>query len=130
MRYFADAPDLLKPERFESMRSLAFATNVYHEEAVAYAHWFGKFLCRRFNLQAGNELLEPKIFCKILPKDLKLWDEAQYSNSEFVRIAVDRDTLYKEFDEEFEQREQNENGAFANRMIYEEWERRPGFSYT
>lgn len=120
--YFMNAPDLMMLDRFEFMSSMAFVNNVYHEESVAYAHWFGKFLCGQFDFQAAKKFLKPEEFSEMLPKNLRVWDEVQYSNSEFVRIAVGQDTLDKDPDNEFELREAGENELLPDRMLFEEWE--------
>ncbi len=120
--YFMKAPDLMMLDRFESMSSMAFIKNLYHEEAVAYAHWFGKFLCGQFDFQAAKKFLKPEEFSEVLPKNMRLWDEVQYCNSEFVRIAVGQDTLDKDPDDEFELREAGENELLPDRMLFEEWE--------
>lgn len=129
-KYFMNASDLMETNRFESMSSMAFITNVYHEEAVAYAHWFGKQLAGQFTLEAAREFSEPKEFSGMLPQNVRLWDGAEYSSSEFVRIAIGHDTLDKDPDNEFELRESGKNQLLADRMLFEEWERRPNIGFS
>jgi hypothetical protein len=120
---FKRVDDLMSPDRFASMDRTAFVTDVYHEEAVAYAHWFGKYLCRRFDLRMAREVLSIEEFSSVLPYGMKLWDEVQYSLSEFVRIAVSNDTLTKDPDEEFELQSTAAATPTPDRMVYGEWDR-------
>lgn len=124
-KYFMNVSDLMLLDRFQSMNSMDFITNIYHEEAVAYAHWFGKYLCGQFGLQWARDFLKLEAFMEILPASLRLWDEAEYSRSEFVRVAVGRHTLDKDPDDEFELRENEANETLPNRVLYEEWDHTP-----
>ncbi|HLP88840.1 MAG TPA: hypothetical protein VK184_09670 [Nostocaceae cyanobacterium] len=123
--YFMNVPDLMDNKRFESINAMEFITNIYHEEAAAYAHWFGKQLTGQFTLEATREFAEPEQFFQILPPNFRLWDGAEYSGSEFVRIAVSQETIDKdagEIDEELEMRESKQNQILNNRVLFEEWE--------
>jgi hypothetical protein len=86
--YFMNASDLMDRNRFASCDSMEFITNIYHEEAVAYAHWFSKQLAGQFALESAREFTEPRQFSQILPPNFRLWDGAEYSGSEFLRIAL------------------------------------------
>jgi hypothetical protein len=121
---FMKVTDLMDINRFKSTNnSMKYATNVYHEEAVAYAHWFGKQLTGQFALENVRAFTTSAQFFRILPENLRLWDGAEYSSSEFVRIAVGQDTLDKDPDDEFELREAGKTKSLVDRMLFEEWER-------
>jgi len=124
-KYFMAAPDLMLPSRFESLNNLSFATNLFHEEAVAYAHWFGNYLCRQFDLEAARNFLVPEQFSEILPPNMALWDEMEYGKSEFLRRAVRQSTIDADPDEEFETEGDYVNESRPDRMLYKEWERKP-----
>lgn len=112
-QYFMNAPDVMQSNRFETMQSMAFVTNLYQEEAVAYAHWFRKHLCGRYDLKGAKKFLTSQRFVTLLPKGMRLWDEAEYPESEFERIAVSLDTIDTYPDEDPE------------RMLVDEWDHRP-----
>ena len=122
------AADLFDPDRFTKMSSMEFVTNVYHEEAVAYAHWFGKYLCGQFELQLAEASLKPEEFLRVLPPHIRLWDEAA-AHSEFARIAVGRDSLYKDPDAELDH-QNDANKSLPDRMLYDEWERTVGVGFS
>lgn len=121
-KYFMNVPDLLQLDRFISMDNTAIVTDVYHEEAVAYAHWFGKYLCGQFDLQTAKTFLSAEDFLQVLPSHICLWDESEYPDSEFVRIAVGHNTLYKDPNDDFDLREEKKNKNLSDRALYEEWE--------
>ncbi len=127
-QYFMKAADLFDPDRFTKMSSMEFVTNVYHEEAVAYAHWFGKYLCGQFELQLAEASLKPEEFLRVLPPHIRLWDEAA-AHSEFARIAVGRDSLYKDPDAELDH-QNDANKSLPDRMLYDEWERTVGVGFS
>lgn len=121
-QYFMKVADLFDSSRFIKMSSMDFVTNVYHEEAVAYAHWFGKYLCGQVELQLAQASLKPEEFLRALPPHIRLWDEAE-AQSEFARIAVGQDSLYKNPDDELDHSESDANKSLSNHMVYDEWER-------
>ncbi|HEX5745665.1 MAG TPA: hypothetical protein VFZ09_05445 [Archangium sp.] len=124
-QHFLKAKDLMSTDaRFASVQETEFVSDVYHEEAVAYARWFGKFLCSQHVLQLAKEFLPRECFDSVLPKGVRFWSETEFVDSQFVRIATGQDTLEKEPDDEFALRESKENEKLADRMLYEEWERR------
>ncbi len=132
-RYFMDAPDLLQLQRFDNADSMAFATDVYHEEAVAYAHWFGKFVCGQLQFQAASASLDRYLLSQLVPSGMRLWQEAEFSSSEFVRVAVDQDTLFDDPDEEFESSISAQDAltvAPARNLLFKEWERSPSIGFS
>lgn len=127
--YFMNVSDLMSLERFDKMNCMAYVTNLYHEEAVAYAHWFGKYLCGQFELEAARKFFNGEEFHQLLPSNLRLWDESECSLSEFVRIAVNKDTIDKISEEEFEQWEKIK-GSKSNSLLVAEWERSDDISFS
>jgi hypothetical protein len=123
--YFMNSPDLMDVKRFKFLNSMDYITNTYHEESVAYAHWFGKQLTGQFTLEIAREFTEENQFLQILPHNFRLWDGAEYSSSEFVRIAIGQETIDKDPDDEFELRELGNNKSLPDRMLFEEWEYSP-----
>jgi hypothetical protein len=130
---FPSASDYLSAERFKDIDTTKFVTDVYHDEALAYAHWFGKVLCGRFDLRDAKNFLNDDEFSLILPLGMQLWDGAEFPASEFVRIAVGNDTMYKDgkaLYDEYLLRENGENNILPNRVLYEEWERRDDIGFS
>ena len=109
--YFMKVTDLMQPVRVQSQRTSAYVTQVYHEEAVAYAHWFGKYLARWFDLRPAKAYLADD-FDRILPPGLSVWDEVQYGDSEFTRVAIGAEDVELDPDEVDDPPES---------MNYEEW---------
>jgi hypothetical protein len=127
------ASDYLSAERFKDIDTIKFVIDVYHDEALAYAHWFGKFLSGQAELKHASRFLDEKEFSQILPQGMRLWDESEYPFSEFVRIAVGSDTLYKNQDAQYDEyllRESGENKNLPDRILYEEWERRDDIGFS
>ena len=126
-KYFLKASDLMSTtERFMLTPETRHVSNIYHEEAVGYARWFGKMLCSQSTLQLARSFLPPECCTEVLPKDFRLWSEMECMHSEFVRIAIGQSSLDSDPDDQFEERRENkENEALGDRMLFEEWERRP-----
>lgn len=120
---FMKVEDIMKNERFMKLYALDFVANVYHEEAVAYAHWFGKTLVSAYELRRAEGSLTPQRFSAMLPDEFRLWSENVPSDSEFVRLAVGKSSLYKSSDDEFEFREKGDNVKLADRLLFEEWDK-------
>jgi hypothetical protein len=130
---FPSAPDYLSAERFKGVDMEKFVTDVYHDEALAYAHWFGKFLSGQFSLGDARQFLNDNEFSQVLPPGMRLWAEAEYPFSEFVRQAFGSDTMYKDREARYEEyllRESGENENLPNRTLYEEWERRDDIGFS
>jgi hypothetical protein len=122
---FPSATDYLSSERFDGIDPLRCVTKIYHDEALSYAHWFGKFLSGPPELVNAKHFLNANEFSQVLPPGMRLWDEAEFPASEFVRSAFGRDTVNKEQKaryNEFLLRESGENRSLTDRTIYEEWE--------
>lgn len=88
--------DLLAPERFANQPGLKAVVDLYFEEAVAYARWFGKFLCGQDDLYAAQQFMTQEAFDAVLPSGLLLWDEREHPESQFKRVAVGRETLERD----------------------------------
>jgi hypothetical protein len=130
---FPSALDYLSADRFDDLDPTTFVNDVYHDEALAYAHWFGKFLSGQFELEDAQHFLGDNEFSVVLPPRMRLWDESEFADSEFIRLAVGSDTLYKDPDDhynEFLLRESGDNKKLPSRMLYEEWERREDIGFS
>ena len=118
-----DSPsDYLLPHRFNSQKATDFVTNLYHDEAIAYATWFGKGMGGQFELQGARDFLFPEAFSQVLPAKMRLWDGMESPVSEFVRIAIGGNTIDKNDYEEAELRDSGENESLPDRMLFEEWD--------
>lgn len=125
--------DYLSVERFKDIGGTKFITDVYHDEALAYAHWFGKTLSDQGDLRFARAFLSDSEFSKMLPKGMRLWDGTEYPGSEFVRTATGIDTLYKEMKDQYDEfllRESGDNLSLPDRMLFEEWERRDDIGFS
>lgn len=130
---FEHPADYLSAKKFKDVGGTKFITDIYHDEALAYVGWFGKCLSDQFDLQDARAFLNDNEFSMALPPGMRLWSGMEYSGSEFVRIAIGRDTLYKEPKDryaEFLLRESGENLSLPSRMLYEEWERREEIGFS
>jgi hypothetical protein len=124
---FPHAADCLMPDRFESMRSMDFVVNLYHDEALAYAGWFDKGLTDDFTLEAARDFLNTVEFLAVLPAGMKLWSHGEYS--EWLRVAVGANNIdknphedelkFEEFNEDLELLE-----ALPDRILFKEWDKR------
>jgi hypothetical protein len=129
---FPSAPDYLSTERFEGVDPTKFVTDVYQDEALAYVHWFGKYTTDSFELIDARRFLNAGEFSLILPPGMRLWEEAEFPASEFVRPAFGADTLNKDQKDQYNEfllRESGENKNLPNRVLYEEWERRKDIGF-
>jgi hypothetical protein len=130
---FPSAPDYLSAERFEGVDPTTIVTDVYHDEALAYVHWFGKFLSDHFELIHARRFLDDNEFSLLLPPGIRLWEEMEFPASEFVRRAYGDDTLNKTQEDQYQEfllRESRENERLLNRVLFEEWERREDIGFS
>ncbi len=124
---FPHASDYLMPERFESMSSMDFVFNIYHDEALAYALWFQKSLTDNFEIEAAKDFLNPAEFLSVLPIDMKLWGHAEYS--EWLRVAVGKNNIDKNpYEDELLFEETGEDlellEYLPERKLFQEWDKR------
>ncbi|MBO0800422.1 MAG: hypothetical protein J2P31_16510 [Blastocatellia bacterium] len=127
------APDYLSAVRFEGEGKSEYITDVYHDEALAYAYWFGKFITDQFELSYARHYLDDDEFSMVLPPKMRLWDETEFPASEFVRTAFGSDTLNKEEEDQYAEfllRKSGENKNLPDRTVYEEWERRGDIGFS
>ena len=125
--------DYLSAKRFKDVGGIKFITDVYQDEALAYAHWFGKGLGSQSELRRARAFLDDSEFSMMLPKGMRLWNGTEYSGSEFVRTATGRDTLDKKPEDQYAEyllRESGDNLSLPDRMLYEEWERRDDIGFS
>lgn len=116
----------LDPHRFAALNGHRAVTDVFHDEAIAYAHWFGKSITGRFTLQAASALLSPDELDALMPPGTALWDAAEYLEGE--REAVTQADLFADEDEE----EDGDDPADppTQRREFGEWERRPHIGFA
>jgi hypothetical protein len=127
------AADYLSAERIEGIDMTKFVTDIYHDEALAYTHWFGKFLSGQEELKHARHFLNENEFSQILPQGMRLWDESEFPASEFVRLAFGPDTLNKGQEDQYNEfmlRESGENKILQDRILFEEWERRDDIGFS
>ncbi|MBO0859167.1 MAG: hypothetical protein J2P21_11955 [Chloracidobacterium sp.] len=125
--------DYLSAKRFNDLGGKNYITDVYHDEALAYAGWFGKILSGQDDLRYAKTFLNDSEFSMMLPKGMRLWDGSEFPSSEFVRTATGIDTLYKELKDQYAEfllRESGDNLSLPDRMLYEEWERRGDIGFS
>ncbi len=131
--YFTD--DLMTTSRFEGVNSLAPITNLYYEEAAAYALWFSKSLTSQFNLEAAQQFLAPNRMLKLLPRGLRLW-QRDFGGNDYLRVVVGADTLkYNPYEDLAYLKKIRHHDrmralrAIPGRMLYGEWERQKNIGF-
>lgn len=82
---FLQADDLLASRPF-GVDKWEYASDVYHEEAVAYAFWHGKWVASNIRFEAIAELLSPEQLKTMLPEGMSYWDAA-FSGTEDSRAV-------------------------------------------
>jgi hypothetical protein len=122
----------LDARRFTARNGRSAVTDVYHDEAIAYAHWFGKSITGQFNLQAAAALLSAGEMGALMPPGLALWDAAEYSEGE--RVAVTRANLFADDedggDEDGDTAGDDTAAPLAERREFTEWERHPHIGFA
>lgn len=122
--------DLLSADRFKNSDLMEYATNIYHDEAIACAHWFGTVLSGQFDLVLARTILNDQQFDAVLPIGLRLWDEAEHPASEFLRVAVSRQSMDRSiYDDPIDSVEDCKQLG-RNRLSFEEWERRNDIAFS
>jgi hypothetical protein len=116
--------DYLDARRFAALEGHRAVTDVFHDEAIAYAHWFDKSITGRFTLQAASALLAPAELDALMPSGTALWDAAEYREGE--REAVTRANLFDDEDEDGD----DPAGPPAERHEFGEWERHPHIGFA
>ena len=114
----------LDARRFAALDGHRAVTDVFHDEAIAYAHWFGKSITGRFTLQAASALLAPAELDALMPPGTALWDAAEYLEGE--REAVTRANLFADDEEDGD----DPAGPPAERSGFGEWERHPHIGFA
>ena len=90
---FLEVNDLFEPVGRLPPEGTAPATRVYHEEACAFASWLGLVLAGETDLLTMREQGSPGQMDSVAPHGLRLWDGAEMSASEFLRLAWGQHTL-------------------------------------
>ncbi|MCG8517326.1 MAG: hypothetical protein MI794_04985 [Pseudomonadales bacterium] len=80
---FLQVSDLLASRPF-GIDKWDYASDVYHEEAVTYAYWHGKWIASNIRFDAISKLLTPEQLVAMLPDNMNYWDAA-YSGTEDSR---------------------------------------------
>lgn len=80
---FLQVDDLLASRPF-GIDKWDYVSDLYHEEAVAYAFWHGKWIASNLRFEAISELLSSEQLDTILPKGMGYWDAA-FSGEEGAR---------------------------------------------
>jgi hypothetical protein len=101
---------------------------LYHDEAAAYACWFGKLLTSQLDLSNALVFLRSAEFEAVLPDGVRLWDGSV--DVEELRLAISRSTVDSSPGMQVQMLMRGEEPPEASRMVYGEWERRStvGFS--
>ena len=115
----------LDARRFAAVDGHHAVTDVFHDEAIAYAHWFGKSITGRFTLQAASALLSPDELDALMPPGTALWDAAEYLEGE--REAVTWANLFADDDDEDGD---DRAGRPTERRKFGEWERHPHIGFA
>jgi hypothetical protein len=107
--------EYLREERF--LLGETYVGNVYHDEAMAYAHWFGKGLVNQIDLQNAESYLNTAQMDRVLPRKMAVWDSSV--DVEDLRLAIARETLHESPAMEVQRFFQ---GTPMHRMVFGEWE--------
>lgn len=119
--YFLKADDLLDKSRFNKDNELGFINDIYHEEAVAYAHWFGKSLLGHLTLEQVREDLSQDELSMILPSDIYVWNGTEHPHSEFLRIASSQKNIHSDIYEEFDSIDDDDAARLKHDAVFSEW---------
>lgn len=95
-RELIDIPaDVMSPERFAGGDEMAFVTNMYHEEAAAYAMWLKKDLASVLSLSEARAFFGPQAFSRLQIGALCIWDGLKpiEQDRHLYRVAVGAETL-------------------------------------
>ncbi|MBP9897159.1 MAG: hypothetical protein KBF28_02185 [Gemmatimonadales bacterium] len=84
--------DYLDVERWRNAEPAARLTLCYHDEAIAYSHFWGCVTTTEADLEMGRDWVTPDVYSEMLPTQLKLWSGSE-SSTEFLREAFSRETL-------------------------------------
>jgi hypothetical protein len=104
---------------------LAFATNIFANEAYCYARWFGKALIGE-RISCAKVALPTWQVNKIAPQEMLLWDEDGAEGREDLPLAFHLETC------EFEDLSEQTEKEFPpnRRIVYDEWERNPSIGFS
>lgn len=132
--YFLGVDDLLDMTRFNGADGITYASNIYYEEAIAYAIWFRKGTSAQFELQAAKHSLTESMFNALLPDNILLWKAGGFPVSEFIRMAVGQKTLDKGPEGEMQELalSDEERAALSvlDRTLFDEWERSENIGFS
>jgi hypothetical protein len=104
--------------------STGAAGDIFHDEAIAYGLWFGKSLCDQSGWKHARAILPPETFAAALPEGRLAWDPGEYPLSEFIRIAIGRQSLDRALPRDTTLADAGAQPTL-DRMLFDEWERQP-----
>lgn len=84
--------DYLDVERWRNAEPTARLTSCYHDEAIAYSHFWGYVTTTEADLEIGRDWVTPDVYSEMLPSKFKLWSGSE-SSTEFLREAFSRETV-------------------------------------
>jgi hypothetical protein len=122
---FSIPDDYLTHNRIEGQPSLAYVTDIYQDEALAYSSWMRKSLSDMSIINAVRTYLSPREICSVVPDTLKFWDSSIFQ--EEYRVAFGLNSLDKNPSLDYEDiidENYSELESLNDRMLYEEWEYR------
>ena len=119
---FIAVDDLMSAHRLEALDGKAAVTRVYHEEAAAYAHWFGAHLVTTPALRMARDRFQTAQLDGLFDTRLRLWDAAECPYSEFLRVARGVDTLDRRQGDEIGRLDREQSVPDEERVLFSEWE--------
>jgi hypothetical protein len=122
---FPTPDDYLTQQRINGQSSLAYVTDIYQDEALAYSSWMRKSLSDTSVINAVRAYLSSEELCRMVPDTLKFWDSSNFQ--EEYRVAFGLNTLDKnpslDYDDIIDEN-YNALESLPDRMLYEEWDHR------
>ncbi len=79
---FLTINDILQSSRIAHLNQSGPVSNLYHEEASAYALWFHKLLCTEFDLKLGLSMKRSDLPINLQKSALRFWDNMRPDEDE------------------------------------------------
>jgi hypothetical protein len=123
--------DILQPLRFYGRAAVEFATDLYHEEAAAYARWFGKTLVGNDIVRRMKQAITDENTPAMFSGGMRYWDIAEYAGDASLRLVTGEDNLFHDLDEDERLLRQGIEALQRkpNRILYGEWEHHSDISF-
>lgn len=122
------ATDAFLKGRFTEDDSQLPQTDVYEEEAWAYAAWFGKTLTGQFQWEALSERLDESQLNYLFDKSLHFWELGDFRES--FRLAYSQQSLTLDPIEQADCLEEDGIIPDESRVVYREHERRSTIGFS